>query len=171
MIMNVATPRSFVQPTSWARSRATPCSYPVWTTRLTMAKRRPRRSRRSSCASCHTHHILLLLKRRATALTPGGGSSRRGGGGPCCSPRQGWHGSDRERSHFVEAMAWCCLRVLWLGIAGAALRDERAPCKGDVVQRRSPGFASPALREGRFPDHPWPRGEGRTSPEGKKNRA
>ena len=27
------------------------------------------------------------------------------------------------------------------GSLGQPLRDERAPCKGDVVQRRSPGFA------------------------------
>ena len=41
----------------------------------------------------------------------------------------------------AAARAWRGRGVLWLGIAGAALRDERAPCKGDVVQRRSPGFA------------------------------
>ena len=27
------------------------------------------------------------------------------------------------------------------GSLGQPLHDERAPCKGDVVQRRSPGFA------------------------------
>ena len=33
------------------------------------------------------------------------------------------------------------------GSLGQPFHDERAPCKGDVVQRRSPGFASPAFDE------------------------